>query len=81
MLFCRSSVDNFLFFLLDDDARRHHQHDAFRFTTHTAVLEETANVRDLVENRNTGHVTAFTQTLDTAQQNGAAIRNADDCAD
>ena len=75
--FSGSSDDEFLFFFLDDDSWSHHQHDTFRFTTHTAVLKETADVRDLVQNRNTGHVAAFTKSLDTTEKDSTTVWHAD----
>ncbi len=33
--------EKFLFFFLNDDSRSDHQHQAFCFTSHTGVLEQT----------------------------------------
>ena len=76
-LFSGSSDDVLFFFFLDDDAWCHHQHDAFRFTSNPTVLEQAADVWNLVQNRNTVHLAAFSQTLDTAQKNCTAVWNAD----
>ena len=67
----------FFLFFLDDDSRRDHHHQAGGFASNTGVLEQTVDERDLVEDRNTLFVTAFAQTLDAAEEDGTAVRNAD----
>ena len=66
-----------LFFFVDDDSRGDHEHEALGLATDTGVLEEPADVRNLVEDRHTGHVAAFAESFDSAQQNCSAVRHAD----
>ena len=71
----RCTQDHFFLLFMNDDSRCHHQHHAFRFSTHTAVLEQATDVRNLVQDRNTCHVATFPQAFDSAEQNCPAIRN------
>src|SRR6185369_1807898 len=70
-------AEQFFLFFLDDDARRDHQHQAFRFAADAGVLEETADVRNLVQDRHAGHRAAFAQPLHAAEQHRSAVGHAD----
>ena len=48
-----------LFFLLNDDSRCDHHHQALRFTTDTNILEQSVDVRNVVEDWQTTLITAF----------------------
>lgn len=66
---------------MDDDSWSHHQHDAFGFTTNTAVLEQATDVWNLVKNWYAGHVSSFSKTLDASEQNCTTVWNTYCCRD
>src|SRR5579884_4319222 len=68
--------DPFLF-LVDDDARRHHDHQALRLAAIADVLEEAADVWDLTEDRRTELVAAFRERFQAAQEHRAAVGHVD----
>ena len=65
-----------LFLFLDDDAGGDHHHQALGFAPDGRVLEEPVEVRNLIKHGHAGLGASFAQSLDAAQQDGAAVRHA-----
>ena len=72
-----SLAEQTFFFFLDNDSRRDHHHQAFRFTSNPAVLEQSADVRNLVQDWNTGHRSSFLQSFDSTEEHRTTIGYAD----
>src|SRR6185312_14886892 len=70
-------TEELFFFLLDDDPGSDHEHQAFGLTTDAGVLEQAADVGDLVEDGDAAHGASFTKAFDAPQKDGAAVGDAD----
>src|SRR5579859_5546683 len=55
--------EDLLLFLVDDDARRHHDHEALGIAAPAHVAEQTIQIRNLAQDRRSRFVAAFRHDL------------------